>query len=240
MTLPSDSRLNGLPAPIQQQLTELCASLSAQIGAALSSVIVYGSVARNEYKPMESDVDLLIVLNDDSMEQLEAIGPMLRLARVSARIEAILLSASEIPRAADVFPLLYTDIKQEHIVLVGSNPFAELDISESHQRLRIEQELRDARIRLRRIIVESVNSPRQLLAPLSHKLKQIRSPLHILLQLKKTPAPSSHFKDVLEASCSHYQLAPEPLLQLNDPHSACATLVSLLDAAIHEVDQLHD
>ena len=66
------------------------------------------------------------------------------MARASARIEVMILHRDEIPRAADVFPLLYDDVRSCHAVLHGSDPFAQLVVHDEHRRLRIEQELGSA------------------------------------------------------------------------------------------------
>ena len=44
--------------------------------------------------------------------------------------------AGEIARSADVFPLLFDDVRRCHSVLYGSDPFATLVIQKEHIRLR--------------------------------------------------------------------------------------------------------
>src|SRR5829696_3794713 len=111
--------LSGLPKPIERRLIELKESLETTLGDDLVSLLIYGSAVRGGYREGESDVDLLVVLNEASRPRLIAIANALRLARYAARIEAMILTASEIPRAADVFPLLYDDIRRCHVLLFG-------------------------------------------------------------------------------------------------------------------------
>lgn len=231
-----DALLQSLPANVRRRLEDLVRSLRDTLGDDLEAIIAHGSVARGEYVEGHSDIDLLLVLRRDDREKLEAIGPALKVASYSARIEAILLASAEIPNAADVFPLLFGDIRGSHALLHGRDPFASLIISAAHVRIRIEQELRDARIRLRRVVTEAAGDPALLVGPVERKLKQIRSPLRALLRLRGEEVDEK-LESVLRAACAAYGLDPEPLLHLSgSPDKTHDVLRNLLDAAIEDVD----
>ncbi len=150
----------------------------------------------------------------------------------------MLLRGDELARAADVFPLLYDDVRNCHAVLYGSDPFAALAIADTHRRLRIEQELREARIRLRLVISEAPQLPRQLRGAVARKLKQIRSPLHALLRLRDRHVDHT-LVAVLREACGLYKIDVSPLLDLGSaPQQAYDTLVQLLEASIADVDAL--
>jgi hypothetical protein len=136
-----------------------------------------------------------------------------------------------------VFPLLYDDVRSCHAVLHGRDPFASLHIAEAHRRLRIEQELRESRIRLRRMVVEATQSQGALVGPIRRKLKQLRSPLHALLRLRGDAVPDG-FEPVLRAAAAAYGIDPAPLFRVVEaPEAACEALGRLLDAAIDDVDR---
>ena len=130
-----------LPPHIRERLDELTRSLAATLGDDLVGVLVHGSVVRGEYRPGESDVGVVLVLERAEFSHLDAISAALQTARYAARIEATILTESEIAGASDAFPLRYDDIKQRHILLVGRDPFASVKVHDRHRRLRIEQEL---------------------------------------------------------------------------------------------------
>jgi predicted nucleotidyltransferase len=239
-SISSDALLQSLPAGVRRRLEELVRSLRDTLGDDLDAIIAHGSVARGEYVEGHSDIDILIVLRRDERDRLEAIGPALKLASYSARIEAILLASAEIPNAADVFPLLFGDVRQSHALLHGRDPFAALVIPDAHVRLRIETELRDIRIRLRRVVTEAAGDPALLSGPIERKLKQIRSPLRALLRLRGEEVDDK-LETVLRAACKAYGLGPEPLLNLSASlDKAHDVLRSLLDAAIEDVDARDD
>ncbi len=227
-----------LPSPLRAKLDALRDSLLAALADDLQALIVYGSAVRGGYVEGRSDVDVLVVLRRDDRATLEKIGNSLLLARTSARIESMLLRGDELSRAADVFPLLYDDVRSCHVALHGSDPFATLEIADTHRRLRIEQELREARIRLRLILSEAPQLPRQLTGAIARKLKQLRSPLHALLRLRGREAQHD-IEAVMKEACALYRVDAASLLGFEtNAEAAYDALTQLLDAAIDDVDAL--
>jgi predicted nucleotidyltransferase len=232
------SPLSSLPAAIRQKLDGLRDELATSLGDNLSALMIFGSAARGEYREGVSDVDLIVVLKEATPAALTALSNPLQVARFAARIEALVLTAEEIPRAADVFPLFYDDIRSCNILLHGADPFASLVIADQHRRLRIEQELRETQMRLRRVAIDTQNSPRHFAAMVERKAKQVRGPLAALLSLhgqKTAPA----LAEVLAAAGAHYKVDIAPLKQAREnPAAAHQALVELLTRAIDDVDRM--
>ncbi|MBL9105578.1 MAG: nucleotidyltransferase domain-containing protein [Myxococcales bacterium] len=229
--------LSALPATVRTRLDDLRVVLRATLGESLTALLVYGSLPRGEYRPDYSDVDVLLVLAAPTRASLESIAGPLQLARNAARIECMILDAAEIPHAADVFPLLYDDIRRCHILLHGVDPFADLRIDPAHIRLRIEQELREARIRLRRMVADGGGRRAALRGAVERKLKQIREPLAALLRLRGEPDVPEALADVLTRAAAVYGLDPAPLLDpAADPAAAHDRLAALFTAAIDDVN----
>lgn len=234
----SNAVLEKLPASVRKHLDELVAALQAALGDDLAGVIVYGSAARGEYREGSSDVDLVVILGDAGRAKLDAISNALQLARFAARIEAIVLTAAEIPRAADVFPLLYDDIRQCHVVLAGEDPFSGLDISDRHRRLRVEQELREAQIRLRRGVIDAQGASGVLAGVVSRKVRQIRGPLRALLALRGVEV-ADDLRKILEKAGSTWDVDTAALIDArDDPEKAHDALEKLLTAAVDVVDRM--
>ena len=233
-----DAKLERLPSNTKTKLEELRDALVGALGEELQALVVYGSAVRGGFVEGRSDVDLLVVLRHDDRALLEKIGGALLLARTSARIESMLLRGDELQRAADVFPLLYDDVRSRHVLLHGEDPFAGLEISDVHRRLRIEQELRDARIRLRLVLSEAPLLPRLLNGAVARKVKQLRSPLHALLRLRGRTVEDS-VEAVIQEASSIYEIDGKAVLRFDEaPEAAYDALTRLLDAAIADVDAL--
>jgi transposase-like protein len=151
----------------------------------------------------------------------------------------MVLTEEEIERAADVFPLYYEDIQKCHAVVHGTDPFETLIIAPENRRLRIEQELREARIRLRRAVVDGRGDERALGRAVSRKLRQVRFPLRALLELVGVECESHALDIVVEKACRKFGVESSSLRRVEaKPEAAYDALSMLLGRAIDVVDHL--
>lgn len=223
---------------VRAKVEDFTQQLVAALGSDLSAVVVHGSSVRGGYLEGQSNIDVVVVLERDTRATLEAAGEVLVRARSSYGIESMLLTAHEIAGAADVFPLIYDDLCKDSVCVHGGNPFARIRVSDAHRRLRIEQELRQSRINLRRAVSEARGERVVLRRVVWQKLRQARSPLAALLRLRGF-ATSGELDEVLVASAHQYDIEPSSMLgELSDAEHAYEALSQLLDRAIAYVDQL--
>lgn len=222
---------------IQKRLDDLIVELRKAHGDDLSAVLVHGSAARGGWRD-GSDVDVVIVLKKAPRAALETSSNALQIARLQSRIEAMILVEDEIPRAADVFPIFYDEIKRCHVLLHGRDAFADLKIEAHHIRLRIEQELREAQIRMRRAVVDAQGGKEGFRGALVRKIKQVRSPLRALLE-RKGITVEDDLPSVLKVSGQTFKVDVNALARVDeDPAAAHDALVELLDRAIRDVDAM--
>lgn len=230
--------LDALPTAVRQRLDEWTKSLTKELEGDLVGIIVHGSAVRGEYRAGESDVDVVVVVRDASFEKLGAISNAMQLARYSARIEAMIITEQEIAGASDCFPLLYDEIKRRHTVLIGRDPFEGVEVHDTHRRLRIEQELREAQIRLRRAVTDALGAKEAIAGAVTRKVKQIRTPLHALLALKGISCDPD-LPSVIEQAGKTWKIDLAPLRAAREaPEAAHATLVSLLAKTIEDVNAM--
>lgn len=240
MTTLGDYYYRKLPRRVQGRLEELSSSLQEIAAEDLASIVVHGSVARGDWVEGSSDVDVIIVLKKAERGTLERIGDALALARAGAQVEAMILVEREIARAADVFPLYYQDIRDQHYVLFGTDPFAGLVVESAHIRLRIEQELRDVSIRMRRAAADVRGDHARLGAMVARKVKQLRFPLRTLLRMLGEEV-SDDLRVVIERASRRFQVDAGSLARAHDrPLQAYDELALLLDRAIGVVDRLDE
>ncbi len=230
--------LEGLPASVRQRLGEWTKELEAKLGKDLVGILIHGSAVRGEYRPGESDVDAVVVVADAGYDKLAAISNAMQLARYSARIEAMILTEHEIEGASDCFPLLYDEIKRRNVLLSGRDPFAKVEVKDTHRRLRIEQELREAQIRLRRAVTDALGAREAIAGAVTRKVKQIRAPLHALLALKGITCDPD-LPSVVKKAAETWGLDLAPLRAAREaPDAAHKALVALLEKTIEEVNAM--
>lgn len=224
-----------LPSSVRDRLSEWAKSLEASLGDDLVAIVLTGGVARGDYKIGESDVNAIVVLRDATFEKLDAISSAMQAARYGARLEPTILMADEIPGVCDAFPLLYDEIRRHHLILVGDDPFASAVVHDTHLRLRIEQELREAQIGLRRVVTDALGAREAIGGAVGRKSRQVRLPLRALLHLKgiscKEDLPS-----ILACAGASYGVDITALSTPREqPEMAHAALSKLLAAAIADI-----
>jgi len=151
------------------------------------------------------------------------------------------MSIDEVAKAADVFPVKFAHIKEFHILLAGTDPFVDLQVSDAHMRLRVEQELRNLSIRLRKRYT-FISEDKVVV---SQALKEVAEPLSIslrsLLKLTGKPVPKEKTTEaIMNASGEAFELDKDALARIakmrheeaNDPD-----VLELFEEVMKSVDK---
>lgn len=226
----------GTPAEVGSGLATMCADLATAAGGALASVVLYGGVARGRYTPGRSDVNVLIVLAEDTGPALRAIAPPLAAARRSLRVEPYIVAAAEFQAAASLFPNRFLDIRDHHVVLAGADPFEGIEIPDEALRLRTEQELRNLLIRFRRGLTDAgddglaqATAVRRIAVPLSIEFAA-------LLRLRgRAPAPEADLATIFRMAAETLGIDAGALSEISALREATGTArdaAGLCDRAI--------
>lgn len=232
------TRSLNVPSGVKEHLDRLTRSLEAACGSNLASLCVYGSAVRGGFVEGASDIDVVVVLRETDLEKLTALSEPLVLARHAIRVEAIVLKLNDLSPATDVFPLFYDDIRSCHAILSGTDVWKDVKVSDTHRRLRIEQELREAKIRMHRAVVDARGESEALGRFVSRKVTQIRSPLYALLALQGIECADT-LDAVLEAFGARFGVDTMPLRDVRtNPAAAHASFRKLVDAAIEAADRI--
>lgn len=212
-SLPEELDSLELPDQVREALKSMTDGLKSGAGDNLSSVIIYGSIARGHYRPDKSDVNLLLLLKRISSSHLDEVEPVLRLARNRTNVVPMIMTPEEVIRASDVFPVKFMHIKNYHCVLYGESPFENLKISPQHLRIRLEQELRNISIRLRNRYVNLNHDRKGSALLVSNMISSFAVQLRTLLELTGNELPTEHTSSAhLEAAARAFDLDTQALL----------------------------
>ena len=149
MTTAIDLSATLLPPTVQKEVALFCAALEEKLGVGLVSISLYGSGARDDFRPKRSDINLLVVATALGKDALKAIlEPVARAHR--AGIAPFFVVEDELQASTDIFPVKFLSMKESHRLLVGRDVLGSLAIGREHVRLRCEQELMDLVLELRR------------------------------------------------------------------------------------------
>ncbi len=157
---------------IDAKLDDFARRLNADAGGSIS-LLVYGSVARGDWHEGQSDINLLLVVEDTSPAALAELTPAVEEWHRQGFTPPLLIGTDEWFRAADVFPIEIVDMKLAHRMLVGRDPLAGVDVNPADLRHALETALRGKLVRLRQAYVRFASSPMTLGSFVSATLSEL-------------------------------------------------------------------
>ena len=169
---------------VNQQVASWSDGFASALGDSLQSVVLYGGLAKGEFMPEHSDVNVLIVLRTIDVQVLDRAAPLVRQGGFEFGLTAMLLTETDLRDSAAVFPIKFLDMQRRHKVLWGEDPLAKLTVTRDHLRLRCDQELRNLSLRLRQQYIQRTDRSELLQATLNRAVSSLLVNLGVLLELK--------------------------------------------------------
>jgi hypothetical protein len=134
-------------------LEELVAQLQKVYGTQLRAVVLYGSAAAGEHIAKRSDYNVLVIVDELTMEHMRTGAAVARAWGEKGNPPPLTLTSSEWRGSADIFPMEYADILERHRVLYGTPPFDGVSVDRAHLRLQVEHEAMGKFLKLRQGIL---------------------------------------------------------------------------------------
>jgi len=113
------------------------------------SAVLYGSLARGDFEPGRSDLNLLLIARPLDRKRLAALGSALGRIEIAGLAPPLLFDQGEWTRCADVFPIEITDMLGGYRVLRGEDPLQGVRVAPDDLRRALEHEWRGLVLRLR-------------------------------------------------------------------------------------------
>ncbi len=174
---------------LEALLAELVERAKMAFAEDLVAVVLFGSAAENRLRAT-SDVNLLFVLDRFRAERADVFREPLRAAHAALRVETMLLLRDELPVAASLFAVKFSDMAARHRVLYGADPLADLAIGETELRRRLREVLLNLGLRLRERYVLVSLREEQLAPVLAEVAGPLRAAAAAMLRLRGQPARS--------------------------------------------------
>jgi hypothetical protein len=189
---------------------ELAASLKSRMGNRLQSVLLYGSLARDEFVAGVSDLNLLLVADSVDASMLIDLGRETGLGNGNG-VNPLVVSATDVARVGDTFGIELLDLRDAHEKLVGSNPFENVTVDRDALRDQVERELRTRLLQLHAGLVRMHGGTAQAGELLRAALPSFATLFRALLRLDERPVPRV-MNEVIEATCARLGADPTGLL----------------------------
>ena len=229
-----------LDARRQGELSEFAAQVRAALGEECVGVILYGSAAGVDWIPGRSDVNTVIVLQRASVHALDRLAPVMARWRKKGFALPVVLDREQVEHARLLFPMELDDIRHQHRVLAGEDPFAGIATDESALRRECAQEAFGKLLRLRAFYLEHAGDATALARMMTESLKSFLIVIRHLLHLRGGEVPHEY-----EAALAAGEAAVGPLPAMRqvlehrrDATADAARLRTLAGTYVHEVERV--
>lgn len=212
-------------------LVALVQQLTSIYAQELVGIALYGSAARGDEVARHSDLNVLVVAHQVTMEHLRASSQVARAWREAGNPPPLTLTLAEWQGSADIFPIEYADILAHHKVLAGRLPLEGIDVELADLRLQLEHEAMSVLLRLRHAIMGAQGDGKALLALLEESASSMMVLLRAALRLSGD-APPADSADVCVRFGSRSGRDASAVLRVVQ-HKRGVNVLSPADAAAH-------
>lgn len=207
--------------------SDLTLQLEGAFGERLRNVVLFGSVARGEAIPGVSDVNLLVLLDQVTQEDVAHAAPLAERWVKRGNTPPVIFSLDEWEGMTDTFAIEIWDMLEAREVVHGPDPLVDVDLDPGDLRLHAEREIRDILLQFRLRMLLAAGDPIELGNLMLSGIPSFSAYMRAALRLSGETAPA----DTESATARSAELIgadAEPMLQcLNARRSSRAPQVSL-------------
>ncbi|MBP3923612.1 hypothetical protein J6E39_00035 [bacterium] len=179
-----------------RELDEFIAELKQSFGERLLSVVVFGSNANREKDLVKSNVDLMLIFDKFSGEDLQRISPLAKKWIKAKNPYPIMMGLEEFYSSKDVYALEYSDIKWNYEIIYGQDYITNLPIMAGDLRFQAEREVKALLMKLRGFYLQYGNNSKSLREALLRTIKSVLVVFRAILRLRGVQ-PSVYKKDLI-------------------------------------------
>ena len=205
--------LAGLNPRVVEALDPYCQEMISLHGGNLKSIVLYGSATGADFVARRSNINLMIILTQVTRAALKKSLKTVAKGRKKGIVAPLLLDEEHIRRSADVFPIEFLDIQENHVALFGEDPFARLEIDRGNVRLQCEHELKGKLIHVRQGYLERGLLRKDITALLVESLTSFIPVFRNMLRLKGQELPRRRL-EVIERTAQVFGVSSSPFLKV--------------------------
>lgn len=184
------------------------AEVRGLLGEDLLSVALYGSAAGEDFVSGTSDINTIIVVTSVTFSHLQRLAERLPAWRRSNFATPMVIDKEFLAGAVDSMPMHLYEIKEQHRLLWGADPFERLSIDSRQLRIAAEYEAHQELLRLRAAFIEHVGDRKRLRALLIDSLKTALMIVRALLRVRNMQVPPRLAATVERVEAAHTQRFP--------------------------------
>jgi hypothetical protein len=191
---------------LESTLTQFAQELHDLLGNQLVAIVLYGSAAGENFVPGSSDLNIAIVVQRMEFAVLKKLQPHMIPWHKRGFAVPLIVDHNFLQHSRDVFPMEYSDIKEQHRTLWGDDVFGTLAIGGEHLRFLAEHEVRSRVLRLQALYLERAGDPPRLRQILLDSLKTFLTLMRHLLRLQGKSGVQN-YAEVLSLFEQHFHVS---------------------------------
>ena len=211
--MPELINLQKLPEVVRKRIVPYLENLFEIHGSNIVSVFVYGSATGQDFIPQRSDINLLLIFRELTFDDLKKSLQIVSRGIPNKITAPLFLTRRHIETSADVFPVEFTEIKENCILLYGEDIWQELAIDDRNIRLQCEEQIKGKLIRLRQAYLEIGLKKKGIETLLKESLYGLMPVFRNMLRLKGKGAPVNK-EEIITELCGEFSLEPDILLAI--------------------------
>ena len=209
----------------------------------LESAIVYGSFVKESFTPGSSDVNVLIVLSQSEERRIRSIGRGGYSLFKRYNITPLILTETEFKNSADVFPMEYLDLQENHEVLHGRDVTKDLVIGKENLRHEVEHQLRGSLVSLRQLAIAAGRKRPFWKGAVRRELQRwygsLAAILRGVLRLKAGAVAHQNHRELVSELNRALGLEAGPIIALLDCRTGdCPEVTDLIDSLLERIARL--
>lgn len=183
-----------------RKLDKFINELKKILGENLVTILIFGSQASVEPENLKSNVNLMIILEHLSAEDLKNISKPVRKWVNAKNPIPVIMGKAEWYSSFDVYALEYSDIKEKYRILYGENLVMNIRVDKHYLRLQCEAELKSLYLKYRNHYLLNINSAGEMKKIADNVIKTLLVIFRGVIRLKGELVPESSEYIILQAS----------------------------------------
>jgi len=205
-----DLKINALQMQTRDPVKDFAEQLLTSLGENLQSITVVGSSLTEDFRPGQSDINTVLVLDRQKLSSLNSIASLAKPMSRKKISPPLLMTLSYIERSRDVFGVEFLDFQLAHETIMGDDPFASLEFDKKDVRLQCERESKAMLIRLRQGYIAAAANKKLVRDILISTAKGMLPLLRAMLWLKDIDR-SARIEPTFVKSSGEFSIDTNPL-----------------------------
>ncbi|MBU1262421.1 hypothetical protein KJ640_05675 [bacterium] len=183
--------LETLPDVVRNRVSGYVEEMLSIHGDKIISVALYGSALGKDFSKKTSDINIAVIFSEIGFSDLKKSQKLISKGIKKKIPSPLFLTKPYIESSADVFPIEFLEMKENHATIYGDDILSGIEVSPLNLGLECESQIKGKLIRIRQAYLEMGGNKKGIERLLKESLNSLIPVFKGLLRLKGIASPSS-------------------------------------------------